>query len=182
MSTVRFSAVIKIHGVNPYVLVSATRAAKLKPHWRKPMPVLVRIDGKPEEPWSINMMPVGDGSFRLYLHEKVRKASSTGVGDRVEVEVRFDAEYRGGPAHPMPASLRTALKKNPLARQNWEALIPSRKKEILRYFAALKSAEARERNLARALQALSGQPVRFMARSWNGGKYFWHDGIGTRLV
>jgi uncharacterized protein YdeI (YjbR/CyaY-like superfamily) len=57
-----------------------------------------------------------------------------------------------------------------LARQNWEALIPSRKKEILRYFAALKSAEARERNLARALQALSGQPVRFMARSWNGGK------------
>lgn len=161
---------IKIHGVNPYLLVSATRAAKLKPHWRKPMPVLVRIDGKPEEAWSINMMPVGDGNFRLYLHEKVRKASSTGVGDRVEVEVRFDGKYKGGPAHPMPVWFRAALGKNSVARKNWEALIPSRKKEILRYFSGLKSAEPHERNLARALRVLSGKPERFMARSWSGGK------------
>jgi hypothetical protein len=170
MTTLRSRALIKIQGVNPYVLINAKRASELKPGWRKPMPVLVRINGKPEEASPINMMPIGDGSFRLYLNGKVREASGTSVGDRVEVEVRFDAEYRGGPAHPMPASFRTALKKNPVARQNWEALVPSRKKEILRYFAALKSEEARERNLARALQALSGEPVRFMARSWNRGR------------
>jgi hypothetical protein len=161
---------MKILGVNPYVFVSAKRASELKRGWRKPMPVLVRVNEKPEPPSPINMMPIGDGSFRLYLNGVIRKASNTGVGDRVEVEVCFDAKYRSGPAHPMPASFRTALKKNPVARQNWEALIPSRKKEVLRYFASLKSAEARERNLARALQALSGEPVRFMARSWNGGK------------
>jgi len=182
--TLRFRAVIKIHGINPYVLVSARRASKLRPNWRKPMPVLVKINGKPEKSrstpslgsvaqgrlWRINMMPVGDGSFRLYLHSGVRKTSNTGVGDRVNVEVSFDAKYRGGPMHPMPKWFRTALAKNPTARQNWDALIPSRKKEILRYFAALKSAEARERNLARALQALSGEPVRFMARAWSRGK------------
>ena len=85
---------MKIHGVNPYVLVSAERASELKPGWRKPVPVLVRINGKPEEPWSINMMPVGDGSFRLYLHGAVRKASGSGVGDRVRVEVRLDSAYK----------------------------------------------------------------------------------------
>jgi len=161
---------MKIHGVNPYVLVSAERASKLQPNWRKPMPVLVQINGQPQEPWPINMMPIGNGSFRLYLHEKVRKSSSTGVGDRVEVEVRFDSKYKGGPAHPMPVWFRAALSKNSVARKNWEALIPSRKKEVLRYFASLKSAEARERNLARALRVLSGKGERFMARSWSEGK------------
>jgi hypothetical protein len=170
MSTLRFTALMKILGVNPYVLVSAKRASKLKPGWRRPMPVLVKINGEPEEPWRINMMPVGDGNFRLYLHGAVRKASNTGVGDGVRVEVRFDPKYRGGPMHPMPAWFRTALARNPTAKENGNALIPSRKKEVLRYFAALKSPEARERNLTRALQALSGGPTRFMARSWSRGK------------
>jgi bacteriocin resistance YdeI/OmpD-like protein/uncharacterized protein DUF1905 len=170
MFALRFSSVIEIHGVNPYLLVSAKRASKLKPGWRKPMPVLVKINGKPEQSWRINLMPVGDGSFRLYLHGGVRKATNTGVGDRVRVEVRLDAKYRGGPMHPMPAWFRSALAKNPTAKENWDALIRSRQKEVLRYFAALKSPEAHERNLARALQALSGGPTRFMARSWSGGK------------
>src|SRR5215470_17914173 len=130
-----FKGLIKIHGVNPYVLVSAKRASHLKPNWHKPMPVLVRINGKPEQSPPINMMPVGDGSFRLYLNGKVRKASGTGVGDRVEVQVRFDAKYRSGPMHPMPAWFRAALAKKPTAKRNWDALTPSRKKEVLRYFA-----------------------------------------------
>src|SRR5216684_7883648 len=139
MAILRFRAVMKIHGVNPFVLVSAKRASKLKPGWRKPMPVLVKINGKPEKPWRINMMPIGDGSFRLYLHGGVRNASNTGVGDRVRVEVRFDAKYRGGPMRPIPVWFRNALDRNRVAKQNWNALIPGRKKEVLRYFATLKS-------------------------------------------
>lgn len=169
MTSLRFKALIKIHGINPYVLVSAKRAAQLKPDWRKPMPVLVQINDKPETPWPINMMPVCDGSFRLYLHGSVRKASGTAVGDRVSIEVSFNASY-AGTEHPMPSWFRAALKKNPHAKQNWEKLIPSRKKEILRYLSALKSPEARERNLERALHALSGPTSRFMGRSWSGGK------------
>jgi hypothetical protein len=42
----------------------------------------------------INMMPVGDGRFYLYPHGDVRKASGTAVGDRVRVEIAFDASYR----------------------------------------------------------------------------------------
>jgi hypothetical protein len=166
----RFFAEMKIVEGNPYVLVSATRARRLKPGFRKPLPVLVRIDGKPARPWRINMMPIGDGSFRLYLHGIVRKASGTKVGDRVRVDVIFDASYRGGPMHPMPAWFRVPLSKNKRAKRAWDALIPSRKKEILRYLSWLKSKEARERNVTRALSVLSGKKERYLARTWSGGR------------
>jgi hypothetical protein len=167
----RFLAEMKIFEGNPYVLVSAARARRLRPAWRKPLPVLVRINGKPEaKPWRINLMPVGGGTFRLYLHGIVRKASDTKVGDRVRVDVRFDAAYRGGPMHPMPSWFRVPLAKNTRARRAWDALIPSRKKEILRYLSWLKSNEARDRNVARALHVLSGKRGRYMARSWSGGR------------
>ena len=83
---VEFRAAIRVIGVNPYVLVSKRIAERVKPGWRKPMPVLVRINGKPRERWRINMMPKGDGSFYLYLHGNVRKASNTNAGDRVHVD------------------------------------------------------------------------------------------------
>jgi hypothetical protein len=168
MPKISFKAAIRILGVNPYVHVSAMRASTLQPGWRKPLPVLVRVNGKPEKkPWRINMMPTGTGDFRLYLHGDVRRASNTKVGDHVRVEVQFDTAYRNGPMHPIPSWFRIPLGKNPKAKTAWDALIPSRKKEILRYFTPLKSTEARARNLKRALHILSGKPGRFMARSWN---------------
>ena len=131
------------------------------------MPVCIQVNGKPDQPWRINMMPIGDGSFYLYLHGTVRKAASAQVGDVVSVAVRFDDEYGGGPAHPMPSRFGAELKRNRRARHSWGALSPSRQKEILRYFAALKSPEARRRNVARALHVLAGGKARFMGRDWN---------------
>lgn len=169
MTTSGFTAVIKIRNGNPFILVSAFRANAIKPGWRKPLPVLVRLNGKPATAWRINLMPAGDGNFYLYLHGDVRKASGTAVGDRVRVEIDFDATYRNGPQHPMPRWFKQALAGNLEARKNWTALIPSRKKEILRYFARLNSRDARARNLAKALHVLSGRTGRFMARAWKNG-------------
>lgn len=170
MGVLRFASKIEILNGNPFLPISRKRAEALKKGWRKPLPVLVRINGKPETPWRINMMLLGDGRFYLYLHGDVRKASGTQVGDRVRAEVRFDAGYRGGPMHPMPAWFRSPLRKNPKALRGWEALIPSRQKEVLRYFSWLKSPEARARNLKKVLFVLSGGKGRFMARSWSGGR------------
>jgi hypothetical protein len=167
MSSLRFRSVIEINKINPYVLVNAQRAARLRKGWRKPLPVCLRVNGKPEEPWRINLMPVGDGSFYLYLHGDVRKAASTKVGDTVSVELDFDDTYRGGPAHPMPSWFSGALNRNPDAKRAWSELIPSRQKEILRYFSWLKTPEAQARNVQRAICVLSGSKGRFMGRSWN---------------
>lgn len=167
MSKTLFRSTIKIKGINPYILVSAKRAAQIKRNWRKPLPVRVRVNGHPKIPWRINMMPSGDGSFYLYLHANVRKASNTKVGNAVLIEVEFDAEYKSGSTHPAPDSFKAALRQNPKAARAWESLIPSRQKEILRYFSFLKSPEAKARNLQRAMSVLSGKKERFMGRSWN---------------
>jgi hypothetical protein len=167
MGKLRFRAAIEMNGINPFVLVSAVRAARIRKGWRKPMPVFVRVNGKPEKPWRINLMPVGDGSFYLYLHGNVRKVSDTKAGDSITVELGFDGDYKNGPMHRMPSWFRIALAKNSRARKTWEALIPSRKKELLRYFAGLKSAEAQTRNLHRAIHVLAGGKARFMGRAWN---------------
>jgi hypothetical protein len=168
--TLRFRAPIALNGINPYVLVSASRAARLKPGWRKPMPVTIRINGEPADGWCINLMPVGDGSFFLYLHERIRKASGTKTGDTASVTIEFDATYRGGPADPVPRWFSVELRRNLAAQKGWKALPPSRKKEIVRYLARLKSVEARERNVRQALHVLAGGKARFMARAWSSGK------------
>lgn len=166
----KFTALIQIRIGNPYILVSKKQAELIRPDWKKALPVLIKINGKPQKAWRINMMPVGNGSFYLYLHGDVRKASNTKVGDNVSVQIDFDKEYKNGPMHPMPSWFKTALDKNPDAKKNWEKLIPSRKKEILRYFSWLKSEEAQDRNLKKVLSVLSGNPERFMARSWKNGQ------------
>src|SRR5437868_668873 len=126
----KFDARMEIYNGNPYVLVSNKRALALQKGWRKPMPVLVQINGQPKPAWHINMIPIGDGSFYLYLHGDVRKASGTKVGDNVQVNVSFDADYKNGPMHPMPPWFRKPLEANPKALKAWDALIPSRQKEI----------------------------------------------------
>lgn len=163
----RFRSIIEIQNINPYVRVSARRAAQIQKHWRKPLPVRVRINGQPKEAWRINMMPAGDGDFYLYLHGDVRKASKTAVGDTVMVELEFDDEYKSGPAHPMPAEFRESLDRNRAASQAWDKLTPSLQKEMLRYLARLKSADARARNVQRAIHVLSGRKGRFLGRAWN---------------
>lgn len=167
MASITFTATIKKRGINPYVSVSAELAAQLKENWRKPLPVLVQVNTKPEPAWRINMMPAGDGSFYLYLSGEVLKVSNTQVGSVVEIALQFDANYKPGPADPMPDWFSEALEQNRVARQRWDELTPSLQKEILRYMARLKSVEAQSRNTQLAIHVLSGGKGRFLARSWN---------------
>jgi hypothetical protein len=171
---IRFRSRIEINGINPYLLIGAKEVSQLKRQWRGPMPVRFRVSGKRDPPWRINLMPVGDGTFYLYLNGEIRKASNLKVGDLVTIEMQFDDEYKGGPLHPMPSWFGDALYQNPVAQRGWDRLTPSRQKEILRYFAGLRSVEAKQRNLQRALHVLTGGQGRFMARSWN------ENGTGQR--
>jgi uncharacterized protein YdeI (YjbR/CyaY-like superfamily) len=88
----------------------------------------------------------------------------------VRVSVRFDDTYRNGPLHNSPEWFQEALEESPVALENWNNLAPSRKKEVLRYFAALKSDQAKKRNLLQALRVLEGENDRFMGRDWSKGK------------
>ena len=164
-----FQGTIEIIGVNPYILVSAEQAGQLKASWRGPLPVLVQVNGEPNPPWHINMMPRMDGDYYLYLAGMVRKASDTKVGDIVQVALEFDENYRGGPDE-LPDWFAAALAAHEAAQANWAELSPSRQKEVVRYLTNLKSDEARERNLAKVMEMLGGTSGRFMGRDWKDGK------------
>ena len=81
---------IEIVGANPFVLVSAGEASRLKQDWRRSMPVTFRVDERADDIAGVNLMPVGDGSFRLYLNGEIRRATEVGVGDVVTLDVEFD--------------------------------------------------------------------------------------------
>ncbi|MGH6650067.1 MAG: YdeI/OmpD-associated family protein [Sphingopyxis sp.] len=162
-----FKAKIELRGINPYVLVSPALAERIRAGWKRPMPVLVQVNGQPDPAWRVNMMPAGDGSFYLYLDGAVRKASGTDVGDIVDVSVVFDDAYPSGPQHDMLPEFAARLDANPAAKARWEGLTPSLQKEILRYLANLKSDAARQRNVERAIAVLGGAKERFLARDWN---------------
>lgn len=167
MRAVSLRSVIKIRIGNPYIHIPKDIATKIKAGWKKPLPVLIQVNGKPDKPWQINMIPIGNGDFYLYLHGDVREASKTKVGDKVLVTIEFDEKYKNGPMHPIPDWFKKELDIDKRAKENWDKLIPSRQKEILRYFSWLKSDQAKERNLKKVMSALSGQKSRFMARDWN---------------
>lgn len=169
MHEIKFQATIELRGINPYILVSAEQAAELAPGWRRPMPVLVQLNGGPSPAWPINMMPVGDGSFYLYLDNQIRKPTQTTVGDEVTVTLRFDTTYKAGPTDSMPEELATALSANAVAATNWEKLPPSRKKDVLRYLGRLQSSDVRQSNIVRLMFVLEGNEGRYLARTWKGG-------------
>lgn len=146
---------MRIVGVNRYVMVDEGVASRLRMNWRGPMPVYFCVNGS-DKARRVNLMPVGDGRFRLYLNGNIRKESKLHVGDVVDIEVRFDSEHRGGPLNPMPAWFRKELSSNLPAKRGWDQLAPSRQREILRYFAQLKSPEAKQRNVQRAMHVLAG--------------------------
>jgi hypothetical protein len=169
-TTLSLTATIEIVGVNPYVLVTAVQVAVLRPEWQRPMPVLVRINGGPKVPWRTNMMPNGSGDFLLYLHGGMRDVSRTKLGDVVSIDLAFDETYRNGPQHAVPGLLQAALDGDDTMAKNWAKLTPSRQKEILRYFAALKTQEAKDRNVERMVRILGGDAGRFMGRDWRDGE------------
>jgi hypothetical protein len=161
---------VLIVGVNPYVEVSAERVTMLRVGWRKPLPVLVRINEGPATPWRTNLTPLGDGSFRLYLHGAMRRTANVEVGDDVRIGLEVDDDYYSNPANPMPEWFQGALDADPVVGENWLKLSPSQRKEAVRYLGALKSEEARARNLQRALNVLRGKPGRFLGRDWIDGR------------
>jgi hypothetical protein len=125
---IRFNALIQRRGINPFCRSQFSSGGGSHAGLAQTAPFLVRMNDRPQVPWRINLMPAGNGDFYLYLHEIVRKASGTSVGDRVSVKLSFDANYRSGPPTSMQW-FKQAFDLNPQAMKNWAALIPNRKKK-----------------------------------------------------
>jgi Bacteriocin-protection, YdeI or OmpD-Associated/Domain of unknown function (DUF1905) len=148
-----FSARIFKIGINPYVLLPADvlkylfkKAGKEKGY----IPIYLIIN----EQKFIQHLVKYSGKWRLYLNTPMRKTAGKDVGDIIDIKIDFDVEERIAPMH---AKFKSALNKNKTAKACFDALTPSRQKEILRYLNNLKTETSVDKNVQRAISFLNGK-------------------------
>ena len=100
------------------------------------------------------------GAWRLYINTTMLKNSPKRIGEVIDITVDFDSESR---AIETPESFSTALEENKEAKFVFDSLSASRKLEIVRYLANLKTEKTRATNTQRAIDFLLGKS-RFVGR------------------
>lgn len=91
------------------------------------------------------------GKYMLGISAENREGARVKAGDTIEVDVELDTEKR---EVEVPPELTRALAKDAAAKRYFESLSYSRKIALTAPIANGKTVETRERNLAKALQAL----------------------------
>lgn len=145
----RFTARIEIVGVNPYVQVPARVTRHFGQRGYVPVNVHLESGHVPS-----TLVPIGGGVHRLYINGKMLKCTKARVGDRVSLGLELDPSDR---RLETPDYLVAALSPRPRAKARWEALTPSRRKEVLRYLSVIKTDATRTRNVARLLKILESE-------------------------
>ncbi|MFT3751090.1 MAG: DUF1905 domain-containing protein [Agriterribacter sp.] len=155
----KFSAIIEIIGINPFVFIPAkildvlfTSSGKNK----GPIPVKGTINNSPYRQTLVKYA----GEWRLYINTVMLKDSPKHVGKKISITIQHDPEDRSVAFHP---GLAAVLNKNKKAKKVYESLTPSLQKEINRYIAGLKTAESINKNIDRAISFLLGKE-RFVGR------------------
>lgn len=155
----RFKAVLEIIGINPFVHVpEAILTALFESAGRDKGPI--PVEGSVNEKAFRQTLVRYRGAWRLYINLQMLPDSPRRVGETLDIRVSYDHADR---SIAMPPALETALKLDPAAAAVFDGLPPSRRKEIVRYIAALKSEEAIARNVQRAVAFLNGNG-RFVGR------------------
>ena len=175
----KFSAKIKIAGINPYVDVPAHVVEKLG--GESNLRVLVKVKSvtttknglsrkknlqcletdkarltalrrlAPGDWFRTTLVPMRSDTVRLYLDQWMRKSAGVGVGDHVQVRIKHDPASR---ELPIPDRLLELLHANEKAKTAWQRLSPSRRREILSYLNFLKTSAALERNIQKTVARL----------------------------
>ncbi len=110
-------------------------------------PVRVTINGYT---YRSTVAPMG-GVFMLPVSAEVRQAAGVAAGDEVEVTLEADTQPR---EVTVPSDFRAALKTAPDARQFFEGLSYSNRQRLVLSIEEAKSAETRQRRIAKALSTL----------------------------
>jgi hypothetical protein len=159
MNVQKFKAGIELIGINPFVSVPAkilkeifSQAGKDRGH----IPVRGSVNRKSYKQTLVKY----SGEWRLYINTTMLKDSPKRIGEIIAVTIRHDPEDRTIQPHP---GFAAALNANKKAKKAFDALPPSRKKEIVRYISALKAPESVNKNILRAIGFLTGDN-RFVGR------------------
>jgi hypothetical protein len=154
-----FSAEIEIIGINPFVFVPDDILHNIFQQAGKDkgsIPINGTINGKPYKQTLVKY----SGDWRLYINTTMLKNSPKRIGDMIEITIKFDPESR---EITPPDCFIKALTESEEAKIVFDGLPASRKLEIVRYLARLKTEEVLEKNITRAINFLLGNE-RFVGR------------------
>jgi len=154
-----FTAQINIIGINPFVFIPKPVLEYIFQQAKKErgqIPIVLKIDGHPFKQTLVKYA----GDWRLYLNTPMRKAAGKDVGDYASFEITLDLENRTLKPHP---KLELAINNNVEAKEIFHQLAQHLQKEIIRYISNLKTEEAVDRNIKKAIQFLLGKE-RFIGR------------------
>lgn len=145
-----FIATLRQVGINPCVQVPARISQAFGR--RGYVPVHVHLD---RGVVPSTLVPLGHGTHRLYINAAMLRLTDARVGQRISLRLELDTSDR---TLATPAPIAALLDEAPLARRHWDALSPSRRKEIIRYFSFAKTDATRQRTLAK-LRAILTSPA-----------------------
>lgn len=98
------------------------------------------------------VLPMGDGTHYLVVGKSIRDQIQAAQGDMVKVMLELDAEDR---QVVVPGDLVQAFVNQPQAKDVFEKLSNSHKKEYLNWIQGAKQEETRRRRIEKALELLS---------------------------
>ncbi|MBB6330560.1 hypothetical protein HNP24_001510 [Chryseobacterium sediminis] len=148
-----FTATLEIIGINPFVFVPEEILDRIfdeSGRNKSPIPVKGAING---QEFKQNLMKYL-GEWRLYVNLIMLKNSPKRIGEIIEVVLEYDGSDRSISIHPQ---LEKAIKGSPLATENFENLIPSRRHELVRYINNLKTEASIQRNIEKIIRHLHGE-------------------------
>lgn len=154
-----FEAKLEIIGINPFVFIPDEILLEIFQQSGKekgPIRVKGSVNGKEYRQTLVKYK----GEWRLYINLQMLTNSPRRIGEKITVNIVFDPEERTISMHP---KLAQSLDENPVAKMAFEELTPSRRLEIVRYIAHLKTEESVERNVQKAIRHLEGKE-RFAGR------------------
>lgn len=147
----RFRATIRRQGVNPYVDVPPSVSRAFADYARGGR-IFVRgtLNG---HDMRATLIPVGDRKHRLFVNGGMRAVTGVSVGDTISIELRATRpeDVRA------PADVAQALRGRRDAREAFDALSSSHRRELIRYIDDARTPATRERRIAKTVEHLLGK-------------------------
>jgi hypothetical protein len=146
MGSCRLTALLVDRGPAAAVVLDDEQVAAVG-EGAKRFPVVATVNG---HTWRTTVTRMR-GEFVLGFNRAVREAAGVQAGDTIDVELELDTAPR---EVEVPEALADALAGDPVARDAFDALAFSHRKEYARWIAEAKRDETRERRVAQALEML----------------------------
>jgi hypothetical protein len=152
MGELTLTTTLQRRGPAAAVVLTGEQVAELG-EGRKAFPVQATIN---RYTWAGRVSRMG-GEFLLGLNREVRTGAGVEAGDSVAVRIALDAAPR---EVEVPEALAAALEGDAEARQRYDALAFTHRKEFARWIAEAKRDDTRDRRVAQALEMLRAGQTR----------------------